>query len=321
MKRFFLLSSLFLFTLFGYAQVDGGVKTVMVNSNASGSWQAISNDTIIVGDTVQLAVVFKNFGGNIINSGDSLAFGFSVNGIPVGVFGGRTDNFVTGSAPNDTDVIVVTDQYVFSTTFTNAIVCAWPVFWSGGGFGGSTANDTACHTYKVWKKVITVKNFTPTEGEVGTDVTIHGSYFGKDAASNVVKFGGETATIKSATNTKIVATVPATGVTGSVTVESDGLTGTSTEPFTVKDADGNVVYPVSISEIKQVSSFVGINNGVLYMNSGRISQDLRIIDLTGKEVIVNTDIPLNSEYTIDLNSLQPGVYIATYGSEYIKFSK
>jgi YD repeat-containing protein len=75
--------------------------------------------------------------------------------------------------------------------------------------------------------------FSPRRGPAGTAVTISGTGFSATAASNIVKFNGTTATVTSATTTRLVATVPAGATSGTITVTAPGGAGTSSEPFTV----------------------------------------------------------------------------------------
>lgn len=321
MKKLYSLLAIALLSMGAIAQ-DFSVEEIIIRSKVDTGWAKIENDTVITGDTVHLGVLFYNAAGGVVSTTDSIAFGVSVAGLPAGSYGAEPGkNLPAGSGSFSRKEMIINKSQVFNTSAANIEVCAWPIFWSKGGLGGSTSNDTACATYTVWDRVITVKNFTPLEGKAGVDVTINGSYFGAGVASNVVKFGGETATIKTASATQIVATVPATGVSGKITVESAGLTGTSTEDFTVLGADGAPVFPTSISELKNISAFIGIKNNQLMLNTGTQNRSISIIDLTGKVVHIEADLTLNEVVSIDLSHLHEGVYIATYGQEYLKFSK
>ncbi|SDI81875.1 IPT/TIG domain-containing protein [Mucilaginibacter sp. P25] len=63
-------------------------------------------------------------------------------------------------------------------------------------------------------------------GAYNTPVTITGTGFGKDTASNQVMFNGHKAAISSATTTKIITTVPENAGTGNLTITTGGLTAT-----------------------------------------------------------------------------------------------
>lgn len=81
----------------------------------------------------------------------------------------------------------------------------------------------------------TITGFTPTEGPVGTQVTITGTNFDAlNPGSNTVKFNGISAVVASATETQLKAIVPTTASTGTISVTTKGGTATSTDVFTVK---------------------------------------------------------------------------------------
>jgi hypothetical protein len=77
---------------------------------------------------------------------------------------------------------------------------------------------------------VTVKKFSPTRGAPGTPVTIKGKNLTQVAA---VVIGGVQATIRSATSGKLVAVVPSTAVTGSITLVSNSGDVIAKAPFTV----------------------------------------------------------------------------------------
>ena len=79
-----------------------------------------------------------------------------------------------------------------------------------------------------------VSSFSPTEGEVDTEVTITGVNFSATPSANDVRFGGMMAADPtSASTTSLVVLVPSGAVTGRVSVAVGGQTGTSSEDFTV----------------------------------------------------------------------------------------
>lgn len=317
------LSLLFLlgFITFNLSAQDLGVESIVIKSKVDTGWQQVMNDTVFTNDTVYLGVVFKNHGSNFVDITDSIAFAVSVNGIPAGTYGAVTGKNVTPIAGSNTAELIIKKDQVFTVPLAGAKVCAWPVFWNKSNLGGQTSNDTSCSTYHLWNRVILVKSFTPTEGKAGTDVTITGSYFGAVSGSNVVKFNGEPAVIKSSSSTEIVATVPGAAVSGAISIETKGTKGTSTDNFTILDEDGNPKNALSIGDINEISSFIGYSNNELILSTNNVSSELKIFDLTGKVVSTFSNVPSNTVYNHDLSDLQSGVYIATYGSEYLKFSK
>ncbi len=86
---------------------------------------------------------------------------------------------------------------------------------------------------------VSIIQFTPTSGPVGTTVTIQGTGFSPTAGQNTVKFfNGVTATVTSATVNQIVTSVPTGATTGPISVTVGSVTATSDTSFTVRDAIG-----------------------------------------------------------------------------------
>src|SRR5258706_12788413 len=69
-----------------------------------------------------------------------------------------------------------------------------------------------------WATAPTITSFSPPSGAVGVPVTINGTNFNATPSKDTVKFNGTTATVSSATTTRLVATVPSGATTGTITV-------------------------------------------------------------------------------------------------------
>jgi len=78
-----------------------------------------------------------------------------------------------------------------------------------------------------------ISDFTPTSGQVGDEIAINGKHFSASASGNVVKFNDIKATVKAATMTQLIVTVPEGAATGKVSVTVNGEVGTSLTDFTV----------------------------------------------------------------------------------------
>ena len=106
-----------------------------------------------------------------------------------------------------------------------------------------TAGEAAVYKYDAVGNVLTISRysssvvsvieFTPNTGSIGTTVTIYGTGFSTTPSQNTVTFNGQAATITSATSTKIVTTVPAGATTGPITVTTPLGSGTSSTAFEV----------------------------------------------------------------------------------------
>lgn len=171
----------------------------------------------------------------------------------------------------------------------------------------------------------TITSFTPTSGPVGTSVSIIGTNFSPVASSNLVRFNGSTAVVKSSTATNIIAVVPAGATTGNITVAVAGQVATSKDIFTV-----SVANPITISnqpldvvrclndttsykiiatgtnlkyqwqfQISPTSTFVDVTNTLGY--SGATSAVLRISSITNA-MIGNYRCKLSADNVADLFS-------------------
>jgi len=85
---------------------------------------------------------------------------------------------------------------------------------------------------------VSIVDFTPESGPVGTAVAINGTGFSTTPSQNTVKFHGVTAVVSSATNNQLQVTVPATATTGSISVTSPNGSATSSGAFTVTSSNG-----------------------------------------------------------------------------------
>jgi hypothetical protein len=182
-------------------------------------------------------------------------------------------NFTTGSGPYDVtfsdfdgdgklDIAVAnsnTDKVsifrntstlgsISSSSFTTKIdftTGSFPYQVAIGDIDGDGKPDLAVSNYSsnsvsVFRNTIgvplppTLTSFTPTNGPVGTTVTIMGTKFNTTASNNIVRFGAVKGTVTSATATQLSVTVPtgATYHTISVTDMTTGLSAFSATPFT-----------------------------------------------------------------------------------------
>jgi len=81
---------------------------------------------------------------------------------------------------------------------------------------------------------VSITDFSPGAGTVGSQVTIYGVGFSSTPGNNTVTFNGTPATVTAATPTQINTTVPVGATTGMIVVTTSGGSGTSTMPFTVQ---------------------------------------------------------------------------------------
>jgi hypothetical protein len=78
-----------------------------------------------------------------------------------------------------------------------------------------------------------ITGFSPTSGEVGTEVTISGKNFSTTKTENSVSFNGTAATVKEASASQLKVNVPSGATTGSIKVTVGNNSTTSTTSFEV----------------------------------------------------------------------------------------
>jgi YD repeat-containing protein len=85
---------------------------------------------------------------------------------------------------------------------------------------------------------VSIINFSPESGPIGTAVTINGTGFSATPSLDSVTFNGVTATVSSATTSQLQVAVPSTATTGAVSVTSPNGSATSSTNFTVTSSNG-----------------------------------------------------------------------------------
>jgi hypothetical protein len=143
-----------------------------------------------------------------------------------------------------------------------------------------------------------VYNISPRSGPVGSNVILEGVEFGATPGENVVKFGGNaTATVLSATTTKLLVKVPAGAQTGPVTVTKDGKTGTGST-FTIEESTTPFIASVTPGAAP-LGSTIKINGG----NFSTAVQDITVRTETFQNFTVVSATPETITATVSNASL------------------
>jgi IPT/TIG domain len=79
--------------------------------------------------------------------------------------------------------------------------------------------------------------FTPNQGAVGSTVTLYGTGFSATASANSVKFNGTVAAVTSASTNQLIVTVPSGATTGKITVTAGATTVTSLTNYVVSTTE------------------------------------------------------------------------------------
>jgi len=114
---------------------------------------------------------------------------------------------------------------------------------AGRLIGVITPTETVTYTYDAVGNLLSISRgnasqvsiieFTPNNGPIGTEVTIFGTAFSSTPAQNTITFNGVAATVTSASATQIVTNVPVGATTGPISVTSPSGTATTSTSFVV----------------------------------------------------------------------------------------
>ena len=149
------------------------------------------------------------------------------NGVTVAAGSTATANF---SLPSQDAITYVYDQ-------TNRLAGVVDALGNTAVYNYDTAGNILGISQNA-SSSISIIEFTPTSGPIGSTVTLNGTGFSTTKVNNKVKFNGVAATITSATATTLVTSVPATATTGKISVTSPAGTATSSSSFIVTSSNG-----------------------------------------------------------------------------------
>ncbi|UTW62615.1 hypothetical protein KFE98_00200 [bacterium SCSIO 12741] len=149
MKKLFTLAlSALLMGSVAQAQ-DVGITEIFVLSDIN-PWTPIDGDSAGVGDTVAIGMTLHNFGSGILNNTDSVAMGWSFNGVSQGTL--SAPQLGTNIVPTQSANLIVNNSYIFNQT-GDLKICAWTSYTPLGG-DPNKANDTACKTFKIYQPLM-----------------------------------------------------------------------------------------------------------------------------------------------------------------------
>ncbi|HAS44124.1 MAG TPA: hypothetical protein DCS93_26840 [Microscillaceae bacterium] len=140
---------------------------------------------------------------------------------------------------------------------------------------------------------LSLTDFTPKVGPIGTEVTITGTNFSSVVAENLVKFNGTNATVNSATATELKVTVSAGTTTGKITVSVGGETVTSTVDFNVTTNNTDLV----ITDFNPKSGVIGTNVTITGVNFDAIAGN-NLVKFNGTSAVVTTATTTQLQVTV-----------------------
>jgi len=184
--------------------------------------------------------------------------------------------------------------------------------------GNQTASTTGSFTV-ITPATLQITGFLPTSGTTGTLVTVTGSNFLNVSAVN---FGGVNAAFSETSSTQLSATVPASAVTGPITVLSGSASATSTGGFTVVAAtsgSSGTLYSTNFSTAQGYSLSLPLAGQNGWLGSGPGANGLVSLNAGGQEAYLGYYLPpqRNPNQTFVWH---PVNYTPTTNAPIVKFS-
>ena len=252
--------------------IDGDGKVDIAAGNANGTTYSIFRNTSVSGSitTSSFSTVYNNIAGtnpaniclgDVDGDGKSDLLVANVGGTSISLFrnqigGPIVTSFTPNSGVSGTSVIISGTNFTGATGVTiGGVACASYTVVSataiiaivGNGASGSVAVTTPTGVGSLGGFYYTIpipviSSFTPTNGPVGTSVTITGTNFSTTAANNTVYFGAAKATVTAATATSLTVTVPVGATYQPISVTNNNLTANSLKPFIVTFTGGSASF-------------------------------------------------------------------------------
>jgi len=147
--------------------------------------------------------------------------------------------------------------------------------------------------------------FNPTNGPVGTVVTITGNNFNTIASMNQVKFNGAPAQVSQASATSLTVVVPDNASTGFISITANSQTSSSEIPFTVTKPSQTITFnslpPVLVDHgplILNATASSGLGVTFTSSNANVATVSGNIVTLVGAGITtIMASQPGNSNYT------------------------
>jgi large repetitive protein len=140
---------------------------------------------------------------------------------------------------------------------------------------------------------LTLSEFTPSAGPIGTEVTLLGTGFSPTPGNNTVKFNGVSTPVSSATENRLLTTVPPGATTGSISVTVSGKTVTSSQNYVVGIANP----PPSIASFSPAFGLTGTTVTVSGTNFDP-DKSRNAITINGRSVAITTSSTTQLTFSI-----------------------
>ena len=141
--------------------------------------------------------------------------------------------------------------------------------------------------------LVSVIEFTPNRGVVGTPVTIYGTGFSVTPGQNAVQFNGVTAVVTSSTATEIVTSVPAGATTGPISVTTSTGNASSATSFVVGESESPTItgFSPTIGTVGTAVTITGTNFDPAFQNNKTKFSLTHAANTAGTSTTLQTNVP------------------------------
>lgn len=141
-----------------------------------------------------------------------------------------------------------------------------------------------------------INSFSPESGEIGSQVTIHGTGFSAHPDNNVVMFNGVAAEVISATQSSLSVIVPTGATTGKISLEVGCAFVATTDDFVIETMD------VNDFELNKISIYPNPTTGKIFFSKS--VKEISIYNLNGQKLKSITE-----NNSLNISEFPAGIYI------------
>jgi YD repeat-containing protein len=233
----------------GNSVAPGGITTVNVPLGSPGTIAGTVTQSNGVTPIVGANVTVIEGNDSVASATTSVSGAYSVSNLGVATYGLQVSSsgYMTGNQAGVSVSAGQTTTANFSLTGQSTITYTYDELGRLVGVADSI-KGSAGYSYDAVGNIksiarsgasqVSVLDFTPKSGPVGTAVTVSGTSFNGNAQQDAVSFTGASATATSATSNQLAVTVPTGATTGPITVTTPNGTATSSASFTVTTTAG-----------------------------------------------------------------------------------
>jgi YD repeat-containing protein len=285
----------------GGSSSNGVAFTVITTGTVSGRITALDGTTPIQGATVNVVQGATTVGTATTNStGD-----YALTSLNAGTY-----SIVASAAGYGTKSQSPVTVVAGGTTAVNLsleVIFSGPVSYVYDALGRLVSaigpTDTAVYTYDAVGNLLSISRqssnqvsiiqFSPSSGQVGTSVIISGTGFSATTNQNTVTFNGVAATVASSSPTEIVTAVPAGATTGPLAITTPTGSATSSTPFSVTASTAPTIasFTPTIGPPGTTLTISGTNFDTTVSNDWVTFNNRYALVNSATSIAISTDVP------------------------------